>query len=82
MAITVWCLRTFRDHEGQDLASDSDEQMLIYIPGMHVCVGDQNWHDWWRTDEQERNKMKTRSRRHKNTQKIASGITHLQRGPT
>ena len=46
MAITVWCLRTFRDHEGQDLASDSDEQMLIYIPGMHVCVGDQNWHDW------------------------------------
>ena len=33
------------------------------------------------SDEQEQNKKKTCSRRHTTTQKIASSITHLQRGP-
>jgi len=36
MAIALWCLQTFRDDEGLYLASDSDEQLLIYIPFMQV----------------------------------------------
>ena len=39
MAIALWCLQTFRDDEGLYLASDSDEQLLIYIPSVHVCCG-------------------------------------------
>lgn len=36
MAIALWCLQTLRDDEGLHLASDSDEQLLIYIPFMQV----------------------------------------------
>ena len=36
MAFALWCLQTFRDDEGLYLASDSDEQLLIYIPFMQV----------------------------------------------
>jgi len=38
MEITLWCLQIFRDAEGLYLASDSDEQLLIYIPFMQSLI--------------------------------------------
>ena len=34
--VIVWWLQSLRDDEGLYLASDSDEQLLIYIPFMQV----------------------------------------------
>ncbi|KAG2615887.1 hypothetical protein PVAP13_3NG046697 [Panicum virgatum] len=36
MAIALWCLQTFRDAKGLYLASDSDEQLLTYIPFLQI----------------------------------------------
>ena len=36
VVVLVWWLQSLRDDEGLYLASDSDEQLLIYIPFMQV----------------------------------------------
>ena len=67
-----------------DCQLDSLQRKTICLT--HIFVSQSLLHSWFRvciiSDEQEQNKMKTRSRRHTTTQKITSGVTHTQREPT